>query len=75
MAAYLQAEHKAQVQQEAYRLNMKKLEQGLVSPLEFSTINGSLLKANADLMNSLFKLVIKQSVVKYYRGIDYIDQF
>ncbi|MBR4810163.1 MAG: TolC family protein [Bacteroidaceae bacterium] len=75
VAAYLQAEHKAQVQQEAYRLNMKKLEQGLVSPLEFSTINGSLLRANADLMNSLFKLVIKQSVVRYYRGIDYIDQF
>ena len=73
-AAYLQAEHKAQIQQEAYRLNMKKLEQGLVSPLEFSTINGSLLKANADLMNSLFKLVIKQSVLRYYRGTDYIDQ-
>lgn len=73
-AAYLQAEHKAQIQQEAYKLNMKKLEQGLVSPLEFSTINGSLLKANADLMNSLFKLVIKQSVLRYYRGTDYIDQ-
>lgn len=75
MAAYLQAEHKAQVQQEAYRLNMKKLEQGLVSQLEFSTINGALLKANADLMNSLFKLVIKQSVLRYYRGTDYKDQF
>lgn len=73
-AAYLQAEHKAQIQQEAYRFNMKKLEQGLVSPLEFSTINGSLLKANADLMNSLFKLIIKQSVLRYYRGTDYIDQ-
>ena len=72
--AYLQAQHKAEVQEEAYTLNLKKLEQGLISPLEFQTANNNYLKSQADEMNSLFKYLIKQAVVKYYNGVDYIDQ-
>ena len=72
--AYHQAQHKAEVQAEAYNLNLKKLEQGLISPLEFQTANNNYLKAQADEMNSLFKYLIKQAVVKYYNGIDYINQ-
>ena len=37
--AYQQAQRKAEVQAEAYTLNLKKLEQGLISPLEFQTAN------------------------------------
>ena len=73
-AAYQQAQHKAEVQAEAYALNLKKLEQGLISPLEFQTANNNFLKAQADEMNSLFKFLIKQAVVKYYNGVEYIDQ-
>ena len=72
--AYLQAQHKAEVQEEAYTLNLKKLEQGLISPLEFQTANNNYLKSQADEMNSLFKYLIKQAVVKYYNGIEYIEQ-
>ena len=72
--AYLQAQHKAKVQSEAYTLNLKKLEQGLISPLEFQTANNNYLKSQADEMNSLFKYLIKQAVVKYYNGIEYINQ-
>ena len=72
--AYLQAQRKAEVQQEAYNLNQKKLEQGLISPLEFQTANNNYLKSRADEMNSLFKFLIKAAVVKYYNGIDYINQ-
>ena len=72
--AYLQAQRKAEVQQEAYNLNQKKLEQGLISPLEFQTANNNYLKSRADEMNSLFKFLIKQAVVQYYNGIDYINQ-
>jgi outer membrane protein len=72
--AYLQAQHKAEVQEEAYTLNLKKLEQGLISPLEFQTANNNYLKAQADEMNSLFKYLIKQAVVKYYNGVEYINQ-
>ena len=42
--AYLQAQHKAEVQEEAYTLNLKKLEQGLISPLEFQTANIALTR-------------------------------
>ena len=73
-AAYSQAQRKAEVQEEAYRLNLKKLQQGLISPLEFQTANGNYVKAQADEMNSLFKYLIKQAVVKYYNGIEYVKQ-
>ena len=72
--AYLQAQRKAEVQAEAYTLNLKKLEQGLISPLEFQTANNNFLKAQADEMNSLFKYLIKQAVVRYYNGVEYVNQ-
>ena len=72
--AFQQAQRRAEVQEEAYTLNLKKLDQGLVSPLEFQTANNNYLKAKADEMNSLFNYLIKQAVVKYYNGIEYINQ-
>ena len=72
--AFQQAQHKAEVQEEAYNLNLKKLEQGLISPLEFQTANNNYLKAQADEMNSLFQYLIKQAVVRYYNGVEYINQ-
>ena len=72
--AYEQAQRKADVQAEAYALNLKKLEQGLISPLEFQTANNNFLKAQADEMNSLFKYLIKQAVVRYYNGVEYVNQ-
>lgn len=73
-AAYQQAQRKAEVQTEAYTLNLKKLQQGLISPLEFQTANNNYLKAQADEMNSLFKYLIKQAVVRYYNGVEYVNQ-
>lgn len=72
--AYQQAQRKAEVQYEAYSLNLKKLQQGLISPLEFQTANNNYLKAQADEMNSLFKYLIKQAVVRYYNGVEYVNQ-
>ena len=73
-AAWTQAERKSAVQQEAYALNLRKLEQGLISPLEFQTANSNYLKAQADAMNSLFQYRIKQAVVRYYNGENYLEQ-
>ena len=73
-AAYRQARYKSEVQSEAYALNLKKLEQGLISPLEFQTANNNYLKAQADEMSSLFKYLIKHAVVRYYSGIEYVNQ-
>jgi outer membrane protein len=72
--AYRQAHSKAEVQAEAYDLNLKKLEQGLISPLEFQTANNNYLKSQADEMNSLFQYLIKQAVVRYYNGVEYVNQ-
>ena len=73
--AYMQSLKKTSVQEEAFKLNQKKLEQGLISPLEIQVANNNYLKAKSDEMNSLFKYLIKQAVIKYYSGIEYIDQF
>jgi outer membrane protein TolC len=72
--ACTQAQYKAELQEEAYNLNLKKLEQGLISPLEFQTANNNYLRAKADEMNSLFQYLIKQAVVRYYNGEEYINQ-
>ena len=73
-AAYILAQRKSDVQEEAYSLNMKKLEQGLISPIEFQTASNNYLEANAQRLNSLLTYFIKRSVVNYYNGVDYIDQ-
>ena len=68
------AQKKAEAQTEAYHLNLKKLEQGLISPMEFQTANNNYLKACADELDSQFKHLIKQAVVKYYNGVTYLNQ-
>lgn len=73
-AAYEQAVRKSEVQSEAYNLNLKKLDQGLISSLEFQTATNNYLKAQADEMNSLFKYLIKNAVVRYYNGEEYVNQ-
>ena len=73
-AAYEQARYKSEIQEEAYNLNLKKMEQGLISPLELQTATNNYLKSKADEMNSQFKYLIKDAVVKYYSGIEYINQ-
>ena len=73
-AAYDQARYKSEVQEEAYNLNLKKMEQGLISPLELQTATNNYLKSKADEMNSLYKYLIKDAVVKYFGGIEYINQ-
>ncbi len=73
-AAFMQAQRRSEVQEEAYWLNTKKMEQGLVSVLEYQTATNNYLKAKAERMNSLCQYMIKQSVVRYYAGEEYINQ-
>ena len=73
-AAYLQAERKAEVQEESWQLNTRKYEQGLISGIEYQTATDSYLAARADRLNSMFKYLLKKSVVEYYGGTRYIDQ-
>lgn len=73
-AAYLRADRYAEVQQEAYRLNSMKYEQGLISAIEYQTAANEYLASRAEKMNALFKYYIKKSVVEYYSGVNYLDQ-
>ncbi len=73
-AAFMQAQRMSEVHEEAYWLNTKKMEQGLVSPIEFQTATNNYLKAKAERLNSLCLYLIKQSVVRYYAGEEYINQ-
>ena len=73
-AAFRQADKRAEVQNEAYRMNQKKFEQGLLSPLEYQRTADNWMKARSSRINSLLTYYIKRSVVDYYNGISYIEQ-
>lgn len=69
-----QAETRAALQQEAFTLNGKRFEQGLISSIEYQTASNNYLNALAEQMNARLQLFIKNSVVKYYAGTSYIEQ-
>lgn len=73
-AALQQAQRRAEVQDEAFRLNSRKYEQGLISAIEYNTASGNHLKARAEELNALLKYQLKRRIVDYYNGIRYIDQ-
>ena len=49
-------------------LNSRKLEQGMISPIEYQTANERLPRGKADRLNAPFQYLIKRSVVRYYNG-------
>ena len=74
LAALKQAERRERVQKEAYTINMKKFEQGLISPLELKSSGDNYLNAQAEYLNAQLQFYIKNSVVNYYNGVSYINQ-
>ncbi len=69
-----QAERRAEAQSEAYRLNTRKFEQGLISSIEYNTASSNYLKAKAEALNARLKFQLKRRVVEYYNGTSYLDQ-
>lgn len=74
LAALKQAERRERVQKEAYTINMRKFEQGLISPLELKSSGDNYLNAQAEYLNAQLQYYIKNSVVNYYNGVSYINQ-
>lgn len=72
--ALLQAEARASLQQEAYTLNAKQFEQGLISSIEYQTASNNYLNALAEQLNARLQYFIKNSVVTFYGGTPYIQQ-
>ncbi|MGN0032984.1 MAG: TolC family protein [Candidatus Limimorpha sp.] len=74
-AAYNQAQLFAMTQKESFALNTRKLEQGIISSIEYQTASGKYLEAMASALNAEFQYIIKSALVRYYNGESYIDQF
>ena len=72
--ALRQADTRAALQQEAFALNGKRFEQGLISSIEYQTASNNYLNALAEQLNARLQYFIKNSVVNYYKGISYINQ-
>ena len=72
--ALKQAETRASLQEEAFTLNNKRFEQGLISSIEYQTASNNYLNALAEQMNARLQYYIKSSVVTYYKGVPYIEQ-
>ncbi len=72
--AMRQAETRAQLQEEAFALNAKRFEQGLISSIEYQTASNNYLNALAEEMNAKMQHFIKKSVVLYYKGVPYLEQ-
>ncbi|MBQ8722571.1 MAG: TolC family protein [Paludibacteraceae bacterium] len=74
IVAMKQADRRVKAQKEAYNINTKKFEQGLISPLEFKTSSDNYLNAQAEYLNATLKYFIKTCVVNYYNGVNYLEQ-
>ena len=74
MAAFKLSDRRAKAQQEAYIINTKKFEQGLISPIELKISSDNYLNAQAEYLNASLKCFIKMCVVNYYNGVSYINQ-
>ena len=72
--ALRQAETRAALQKEAFSLNGKRFEQGLISSIEYQTASNNYLNALAEQLNARLQYFIKNSVVSYYRGTPYLEQ-
>ena len=72
--ALRQADTRAELQQEAFALNTKRFEQGLISSIEYQTASNNYLNALAEQLNARLQYFIKNSVVNYYGGTHYIEQ-
>ena len=72
--ALQQAEARATLQEEAFALNNKRFEQGLISSIEYQTASNNYLNAVAEQMNARLQYFIRNSVVRYYKGVPYLLQ-
>jgi outer membrane protein TolC len=72
--ALRQAATRAELQEEAFELNTKRFEQGLISSIEYQTASGTYLNALAEHLNARLQYFIKCSVVTYYGGTPYLKQ-
>ena len=62
---------KKELLREAFAVSEKKLEQGLISVLEFYTAKNQLAQAEADWMRTNLQLKVKEQTIRFYMGEEY----
>ena len=62
---------KRELLREAFAVSEKKLEQGLISVLEFYTAKNQLAQAEADWMRTILQLKVKERTIRFYMGEEY----
>ena len=66
-----QLQSKKELLREAFAVSEKKLEQGLISVLEFYTAKNQLAQAEADWMRTNLQLKVKEQTIRFYMGEEY----
>ena len=74
LSSWKLAVKRAEVQEEAYKLNVKKYEQGMISSIEYQTAVNTWLQAQADRLQAQLTYMIKEKVLRYYQGQSYLSQ-
>ena len=65
----IQMRHKVEADSLAYRLTLRKYEEGLSSSIDVQTTSATLLQSRASLLQCRLMWALKQKLVNYYKGI------
>lgn len=64
----MQMERKVAADSAAYRMNRRKFDEGMLSVFDLHTSSQSLLESRIKLLQTQMMLVLKEKLVKYYKG-------
>lgn len=70
----IQMKKKAEADEIAYQLTLRKYEEGLMSPLDLQTSSNTLLLSKANLLQRKLMYVLKSKLVDYYKGQPLINE-
>ena len=71
---FVSAEKKVGALNLSHQANTRKYEEGLMTVIELQTSSNSLLEAKAQMLNCGLQYLLKERVVMYYKGINYLEQ-
>ncbi|MDR1779248.1 MAG: TolC family protein [Tannerella sp.] len=70
----VQMEKKLAADEMAYRVTLRKFEEGLMSPLDLRTASNALIESQANLLQRQLMYLLKRRLVDYYRGGELVDE-
>ncbi len=71
---YYQAKKQTDAMSVAQQANLRKYNEGLISPLELHTSSNRVFQAKTEELNAKLKYYLKRKLVNYYKGQSYITE-